>query len=172
MSATTQEQARELVTSAFGFVPNLMSAMIEGNPDVAAAYLAASDVMSKSVLTAQEQQIVMLAASAYNDCHYCTAAHRTAGKAMGVTQEDLDAINTLRLPQDPRLKALVEATWALQEQGGWVSESSLSVTREELFALVALVGLKTITNFINHIVGTEVDAPFQAQATRARPQAA
>lgn len=172
MSAITQEQAHALATSAFGFVPNLMSTIAAGNPDVVAAYLAASDALAKSALSAKEQQVVMLAASAYNDCHYCTAAHRTAGKAMGVTQDDLDAINRLQMPQDPRLEALVEATWALQEEGGWVSESALRVTREELYTIIAIVGLKTITNFINHIAGTEIDAPFQAQATRSASRAA
>lgn len=172
---TTQEEALAQVKSAFGFVPNLMSGIAQHNPAVATAYLGASAALEGGVLTAAEKQVVMLAVSAYNACHYCAAAHRTAAKAMGIPQSELEAIDDRRAPQDARLRALAEAAWTILEARGWLDDAQLdglSVTRPEVYELVAIVGLKTITNYINHIQHTEVDAPFVAQQKRGLPQTA
>lgn len=169
---TTKDQALELTKKAFGFVPNLMSTMADANPAVAAAYLAASEALGGGTLSAVEKQLVMLAASAFNDCHYCTAAHRTAAKSMGILQEALDQIDSLNRPADARMASLVEATWSVQRERGWVEADKLGVTREELVEIIAIVGLKTITNYLNHIAETEIDPPFQAQATRSPGRAA
>jgi AhpD family alkylhydroperoxidase len=110
---------------------------------------------------------VMLAVSAFHGCHYCTAAHRTAAKMMGIAQSEIDAIDALQAPADARVALLVSATWALQEGRGRVDADALGLSREDLYEVIAIIGLKTITNFINYIAGTQVDAPFVAQATRA-----
>jgi len=166
MAKTTREEALDQAKAAYGFVPNLMTTIADGNPAVVSAYLAASAALGGSVLSAPEKQAVMLAVSAFNECHYCTAAHRTAGKSMGVSQADLDAIDGQQPPSDERLAALSTATWTVLRERGWVRVDDLPVSREELYEIIAIIGLKTITNFINHIAGTEVDAPFKAQATR------
>jgi AhpD family alkylhydroperoxidase len=114
------------------------------------------------VLSPAEKQIVMLAVASFNDCHYCTAAHRTAGNAMGVPQAELEAIDDRRLPTDPRSRALVETAWTILSERGWVSDATLAhlgVSRAEAFEIIALIALKTITNYVNHIQGTEIDAP-------------
>jgi len=43
---------------------------------------------------------------------------------------------------------------------------SLGVSRPELYELIAIIALKTISNYINHIQRTEVDTAFKAQAKR------
>jgi alkylhydroperoxidase family enzyme len=111
----------------------------------------------------------MLAVSSFNDCHYCTAAHRTAGKALGLSQADLDAIDNRILPSDPRSRVLADATWTILSEHGWVNDATLArlgVSRTEAFEIIAIIGLKTISNYVNHIQGTEVDAPLRAQAKR------
>jgi AhpD family alkylhydroperoxidase len=166
---TTKDEALTQVKSAFGFVPNLMAGIVEQNPAVAAAYLGASAGLEGGLLSATEKQVVMLAVSAFNDCHYCSAAHRTAAKGMGVAQSELELIDEKQLPSDKRLKSLVEATWDLMTARGWLGDErieSLGVSRPELYELIAIVGLKTISNYINHIQLTEVDTAFKAQAKR------
>jgi hypothetical protein len=93
---------------------------------------------------------------------------------MGVAQSELELIDEKQLPRDG-LKSLVEATWELMTSRGWLGDAriqSLGLSRPELYELVALVGLKTITNYINHIQRTEVDAVFKAQARRELQQVA
>ncbi|MEM1032130.1 MAG: carboxymuconolactone decarboxylase family protein [Myxococcota bacterium] len=166
MSKSPREEALAAAKAAFGFVPNLMTAMADGNPAVAKAYLAASGALAGSVLRPAEKQAVMLAVSAHNGCHYCTAAHRTAGKSMGIDQADLDALDSETPPTDARLATLAAATREVLSERGWVDANRVGVTREELYEIVAIVGLKTITNYINHIAKTEIDPPFVAQASR------
>jgi AhpD family alkylhydroperoxidase len=166
---TTKEAALSQVKSAFGFVPNLMAGIAEQNPAVAVAYLGAAAGLEGGLLSANEKQVVMLAVSSFNDCHYCSAAHRTAAKAMGIAQSELTLIDDQHMPVDARLRSLVEATWAVMGERGWLSDQrieTLGVSKPELYEIITIIGLKTITNYINHIQHTEVDAPFQAQVKR------
>src|SRR5215467_12239256 len=73
MSKTTKEEALAKVKAAFGFVPNLMAGIADTNPAVATGYLGASAALEGGVLSPAEKQVVMLAVSSFNDCHYCTA---------------------------------------------------------------------------------------------------
>ncbi len=70
------------------------------------------------------------------------------------------------LPEDRRLRSLVSATWQVLDTRGWLEVSDLAnleaegVDRSQLYEVVALVGLKTISNYINHIAHTAVDREF------------
>jgi AhpD family alkylhydroperoxidase len=166
---TAKDEALMQVKSAFGFVPNLMAGIVEQNPAVAAAYLGASAGLEGGLLSATEKQVVMLAVSAFNECHYCSAAHRTSAKGTGVAQSELELIDERQLPSEKRLKSLVEATWALMTDRGWLGTGrleTLGVSRPELYELIAIIGLETISSYINQIQLTEVDAAFKAQAKR------
>lgn len=170
---TAKEEVLERARRAFGFVPNLIAGMADRNPAVADAYLAATAALEGGSLSTKEQQVVMLAVSAYNDCHYCSAAHRTVAKGLGVSQSDLEAIDARNRPSDERLRRLVQATWTVLSERGWLAPEELEkleISQEELYEVIALIGLKTMTNYINHIQATEIDAPFKQQAKRATPR--
>jgi AhpD family alkylhydroperoxidase len=162
------EQVHEKAEQALGFVPNLIGELTQENPAVADAYLTSQGIVEEGgVLSPAEQQTVILAASSYNDCHYCTKAHAVAGQQAGLDAETVEAINEGGLPSDDRLKSLVRATRRILGKRGWLSDADeaefadLGLERPELYEIVGLVGIKTISNYVNHIAGTEVDAPFQ-----------
>ena len=67
----------EHVEQVFGFVPNLMGTFANA-PAAAKGYHALIVEFSKSSLTPQEQQLVLLATSVENQGQYCTLAHSTA----------------------------------------------------------------------------------------------
>ena len=160
----------------FGFIPNLFMEM-SSNPAVANVYLCAMKALGKGVLTPAEQHMVMLAISTYNDCHYCTAAHRTMGRVLGVAQAELDKIASGEVPTGERMRALVTASWMVMDKQGWLDNGDLAklgtmgVDREQLYEITTYVGLMTISNYINHIHGTELDQALLAQATRPTPGA-
>lgn len=173
MSTTTDEsthaeQVHEMAQQALGFVPNLITEMTTENPAVGEAYLSAQDILQEGgVLSAAEQQTVILAVSSYNDCHYCTKAHAVAGQQAGLGETTVQTINEGGLPEDARLRALVRATRRLLGKRGWLSEADeaefadLDLGRPELYEIVALIGIKTTSNYINHIAETELDEPFR-----------
>lgn len=168
-------EALEYAKKLFGMVPNLVRDMAEHNPTVATLYLAGNEQLGQGKLSQKEQQAVIVAISAKNDCHYCTAAHRTLGKAAGIPQEELDRLDRLEPPEDQRLKSLALAAWRVMDERGFLGEQDLkelegmNVSRGELYEIVAILGVKTISNYINHIARTEIDEPFRAQATRGAP---
>jgi uncharacterized peroxidase-related enzyme len=162
------QQVHEKAEQALGFVPNLITEMTKENPAVADAYLTSQGIVEEGgVLSPAEQQAVILAASSYNDCHYCTKAHAAAGQQAGLDAETVETINEGGLPSDDRLKSLVRATRRILGKRGWLSDADeaefadLGLERPELYEIVGLVGIKTISNYVNHIAGTEVDDVFQ-----------
>jgi AhpD family alkylhydroperoxidase len=162
------EQVHEKAEQALGFVPNLIQEITQENPAVADAYLTSQGILEEGgVLSPAEQQAVILAVSSYNDCHYCTKAHAVAGQQAGLDAETTATINEGGLPDDDRLKSLVRATRRILGKRGWLSQvdedefADLGLGRPELYEIVALAGVKTISNYVNHIAETEVDEPFQ-----------
>jgi AhpD family alkylhydroperoxidase len=162
------EQVQNAAEQAFGFVPNLIGEITKENPAVGELYLKANGLIEEGgVLSPPEQQAVILAISSYNDCHYCTKAHAAAGQQAGLDAETVATINEGGLPADDRLKSLVRATRRILGKRGWLSDvdeeefADLGLGRPVLYEIVALAGIKTISNYVNHIAGTEVDEPFQ-----------
>ena len=163
-----EQQVHEKAEQALGFVPNLVTELAGENPAAADAYLTANGILEEGgVLSPAEQQAVILAISSYNDCHYCTKAHAAAGQQAGLDPEVIATINEGGLPSDDRLKNLVRATRRILGKRGWLSDADeaeladLGLERPALYEIVTLIGIKTISNYVNHIAGTEVDDVFQ-----------
>jgi AhpD family alkylhydroperoxidase len=172
MATATQadhaQQVHEKAEEVIGFVPNFITEVTDENPAVADAYLTAYGIVEEGgALSPAEQQAVILAISSYNDCHYCTKAHAVAGQQAGLDAETTATINEGGLPEDDRLRSLVRATRRILGKRGWLSNadeaefSDLGLERPELYEIISLAGIKTISNYVNHIAGTEVDEPFQ-----------
>ncbi len=160
-----QEAIFETVKKKFGFVPNLIREMAV-NPAVARVYLDAQSALATGVLSPREQQAIQLAVAVYNECHYCRASHALGSRTAGVSAADVAAIQQGALPDDARLRSLVHATWLVLDMRGSLGQSDLSsleaegIDRAQLYEIVASIGLKTISNYINHIAHTPIDAAF------------
>jgi uncharacterized peroxidase-related enzyme len=163
------------VENAFGFVPNLTATLAE-SPAALAGYLQLSGIIQEhSTLSSQEQQIVMLAVSEANGCDYCMAAHSLIA---GMAQLPEQTIATLRACEDltdPKQAALTKFARAVIEHRGWVpdtdQESFLAAgfTKRQLLDVVAIVSLKTLSNYANHLAHTQLDPAFEAHRwTKAR----
>lgn len=167
-TATTDERAEQIlqqVEQAYGFRPNLIEELVT-SPAAAQVYLGGQQAMQEASLDDAERNAVMLAVSTRNDCHYCTAAHAGIGKQAGLSADQVDAILEQEELEDERLAALVDATALVLEKEGWLEEADLAelaqrgIDRAQLYEIVALVGLKTVSNYVNHIAGTEIDPQF------------
>lgn len=154
---------------AFGLIPNLVGEFAE-SPAVIEGYLGLSAALQKSGLTALEREIVLISASIENGCHYCVAAHTTVTQAHGLDQTVIRAVRDGGPIADARLEALRRFAVSVVRERGWVSDAEVARfidagwTRANVLEVVLGVGLKTISNYVNHIAGTPVDAAFQANA--------
>jgi AhpD family alkylhydroperoxidase len=165
MTTKTANEAYEAVKGKYGFVPNLIREMAR-SPAVAQVYLGGQDAMVEASLSRPEQQLVQLGVAVYNECPYCRAAHRAGCRGAGVAQAEIELVEKGSLPEDRRLRSLVSATWQVLDTRGWLGASDLAnleaegIGRAQVYEVVALVGLKTISNYVNHIAHTVVDREF------------
>ncbi|MEX2181591.1 MAG: carboxymuconolactone decarboxylase family protein [Gemmatimonadaceae bacterium] len=117
--------------------------------------------------TPAEQEVVLLAISHENECAYCIAAHSTL--AAGPSRVPRDTVHAIRLGgngTDPRLAALAAFTRVMVQERGHPSGNDLAsflaagYTERHVLSIVLAIGVKTISNYANHLFNTPVDAPF------------
>lgn len=150
---------------AFGFVPNLLGTMAEA-PALVKAYTTLSRIFEEASFTAAERQIVLLTTSYENECDYCVAAHSVIAGMQKVPEAVIGAIRSGNPIADPKLEALRRFTSAVVESRGWPSEDhtkdflDAGYGKQQVLEVVLGVGLKTLSNYTNHIAETPLDAPF------------
>ena len=157
------DRSLEMAKDYYGLVPEIIKVVNKENPAVAQIYIAAMELMEDGELADDEREAAILAISRYNDCHYCARTHAALGYAAGLSREDIELINQGRLPMGERLKAVVQATRLILDKSGWLEEEDLDqlaergITRMHLYEINALISLKTLSNYINHVAQTKID---------------
>jgi AhpD family alkylhydroperoxidase len=160
-----KEEIFKAVSKKFGFIPNLFRTL-SISPAVAEVYLRANEAMEGASIPPAEAHAVNLAISAKNGCKYCLAAHTALGRMHGLSSEDMKLIKAGELPSDPALATVVRAVWLIMEKKGWLSEEDLAafekdgVDRARTYEIIALLGIKTLANYVNHIAKTKIDKEF------------
>jgi AhpD family alkylhydroperoxidase len=150
--------------------PEGSRASLEGAPSALASYQGLTAAFGSSSFSQTEQQVALIATSVENDCRYCVAAHTTMSKSARVPEDVLDSLRTGMPIADAKLEALREFTLAVVRKKGWVEATDLEAFtaagygQAQVLEVITGVTLKTLTNYVNHIAETPLDAPFQAQA--------
>lgn len=156
----------EQTQAKLGFVPNMYRNMANV-PGLLETYLAGYDrFRSESGFSPAEQETVLLAISRANRCEYCMAAHSTIADRSGVPGEVTDALRAGTTIPDPRLDALARFTTRLVETRGRPSTEDLDAftsagySEADVLQVLLAISVKTISNYTNHMFGTEVDDAF------------
>ena len=166
----------EQVQAKYGFIPNLLGNMVEA-PAAAKAYLALGDLLGQTSFSPAEQQVILLAVSRYNECTYCVGAHSAIAAMQKVPADVVESIRKDEPIADAKLEALRRFTVRLVDQRGWLSDEDLGeffaagYDRQQVLEVVLGVAMKTISNYTNHIAGTELDDAFQEHAWQASSEA-
>lgn len=169
---TVPEESRSVfdeAEKAYGMVPNLHRKMAE-SPALLKGYWELSQIFSRSSLTPIEQQVVLIATSVTNNCTYCVGAHSMLADMVDAPQEVIEALRTGEEIPDTRLQALRKFTQSVVITRGWVHEIEVGVlldegfTRAQVLEVILGVGLKTLSNYTNHLVATELDTAFMSRA--------
>jgi uncharacterized peroxidase-related enzyme len=154
---------------AYGFLPNLLGVMAEA-PALLKAYRSVIGLFDETSLTPTERQVVLLTVSESNGCGYCVAAHTVIAGMQQVAADVVDAIRAGQAIADPKLQALRRFTAAVVEQRGWPSADDMAAflnagyTQTQVLEVVLGVGVKTLSNYTNHIADTPLDAAFAKAA--------
>jgi len=161
--ADHQERVREMAREKYGFIPNQIKVLNPYSPAAAETYIATMNQIEHGELGPDEREAVILTISRYNDCHYCARTHAFLGKNAGLPKQAIEAIHRGGLPDDDRLRALVQATRLLLDKRGWLDPEEIedlqskSIGRMELYEINVLIGLKIFSNYVNHVAQTPVD---------------
>jgi uncharacterized peroxidase-related enzyme len=165
-----QEPAKgilEATKSKMGAVPNMFKVMAN-NPSLLNAYTKVEETFRKdSGFTPQEQEVILLSVAVYNECTYCVAAHSFIAKHQSkVPKEIIDAIRDRKELPEAKYDALSKFAVSLTKERGFPTQEAtndfknVGYTDQHLAGVVTGVGMKTLSNYINHISETEVDSIF------------
>ncbi len=145
-----------------GFVPNLF-ATYAYSENALKNYLDFSN--AKTSLKAKEKEVINLAVSQVNNCDYCLAAHTAIGKINGFSDTQILELRSGSASFDPKLDALARLARNITENRGATDSEVLENyfnagwTKENLVDTIALVGDKTISNYLNNTTKIPVDFP-------------
>lgn len=167
---TASAEAKPLLQNAlaaFGMIPNLTATMAE-SPEALEGYQKLHELFQQTSLTNVERHVVWLAINVEHNCGYCVPAHTMIAKMQGVDDATIEALRNAAPLADAKLEALRTFTLKVLRTRGTVSDADM----EEFFAagygrrqlLDILLGLaqKVMSNYMNHMAKTPVDAPFAA----------
>lgn len=136
-------------------------------PAVIDLYVSAEDAIKEQTsLDTATRKAIHLAVAAINDCGYCQSAYTVGAKRAGFDEDQTVAIREGREDGfDEELSALLEvsreiasgkgyvddATWQAAVDAGWSDTQILEAFADTIRTIV--------TNYFNHLVGTEIDLP-------------
>ena len=154
----TLEKAREF----YGYLPNLLLSMSPA-PVLAKGYLELSGLAEQMDLTSRERQLVMLTVSRHHHCGYCIAGHSVKGEQQGLSPALIEAIREEEPVSHPKLAILREFTLKMVASHGGIEQPDLEAflragySQANALEVIALIGLKVMSNYTNRLVGTDTD---------------
>ena len=174
---TAGAEARPILEKAkaqVGFVPNMYAGMAN-QPALLETYLDGyARFREQAGFIPPEQEVVFLTISRVNGCGYCIAAHSMIGEKMsGVPAEVLSALREGRPIPDPKLAALAAFTETMVERRGLPAQAELDAFRAagytdaHVLGIILAIGVKTFSNYANHLMHNEVDEVFAGHALEA-----
>ncbi|NBC59099.1 MAG: alkylhydroperoxidase [Bacteroidetes bacterium] len=166
-------EARPILKTAkdnMGMVPNLFAVMAN-NPSLLKAYTSADETFRQdSGFSPVEQEVLLLSIAVENGCTYCVAAHSfIADNQSNVPEEFTNAIRKGKTIPDAKLEALSQYAKAVVKTRGYPSDEVTQAFRDQgytdrhIAGVVTAVGMKTFSNYINHIANTPLDQAFESR---------
>jgi uncharacterized peroxidase-related enzyme len=152
---------------AIGLIPN-MYGLMANNPALLEGYTSAYNTFrANSGFSPPEQEVVFLSVAYENNCTYCMAAHSFVGDNMtNVPRDVTDAIRNNTEITDDKFRALSLFTRAMTAKRGNPSQEDIDsflaagYTENHILGVVAGIGVKTMSNYFNHVAETPVDEMF------------
>tara|TARA_R110002167_G_scaffold363597_1_gene584189 strand:- start:1967 stop:2530 length:564 start_codon:yes stop_codon:yes gene_type:complete len=151
---------------SFGMIPSLHG-VLAGSPQILEAYQTLHELFTQSSFNEEELTVVWQTINVEHACHYCVPAHTGIAKMMKVDDKITEALRNETPLENSKLEGLRTMTLSIVRNRGNASQEDLDAFYAagygEAQVLDIILGLsqKTISNYVNHIAHTPVDAPFQ-----------
>lgn len=168
------ERAEEILDNtkkSLGFVPNMYRNMAANTSLIDAYTHSYASFRANSGFNPVEQEVIFLSVAYENTCEYCMAAHSfVADNMTKVPKEVTDAIRDGSVVPDVKLAALSKLTRSLTKKRGVVNFEEIedflkvSYTESHVLGILTGIGVKTMSNYSNHITQPDLDATFSGRA--------
>ncbi len=160
----------EATQKGLGMIPNMYTTMAN-NPALLDAYSHAyKSFREHAGFTPQEQEIIFLSIAFENECDYCMSAHSfVADKMSKVPTEVTDAIRNNTEIDDAKYRALSTFSRAMTAKRGNPSQEDIDAflaagyTKNHILGIIAGIGVKTMSNYFNHVFNTPIDDAFSSR---------
>lgn len=168
--ATTKEAPEtaqgllDAVQKQLGSVPNLFR-IVSNSPAALEGYLGLNGALGKGKLNPATRERIALAVAEVNGCGYCLAAHTYLGKNLANLNDIEITANRKGRSTDAKADAAVRFAAEIADKRGRVALSAVDAVKSagysdaEIVEIIAHVALNTLTNYVNEVLGTEVDFP-------------
>jgi uncharacterized peroxidase-related enzyme len=138
------------VAEKSGFIPNVFVALAH-RPEQFRAFFAFHDELMEreSELTKAEREMIVVATSAANDCHYCVVAHGAILRirAKDALVADQVAVNYRKADITERQKAMLDFAVKLALRPGEIGEADRATLRGHGFSDAAVWDIGAVTAF-------------------------
>lgn len=160
-----------------GFVPNVLAAYAFDNAKLRAFILMADDLMlGDSGLSKTEREMIAVAVSAVNHCHYCLTSHGAALRQRAGDPElgELISQNWRAAGLEPRQEAMLEFCVKLTEAPDKIRESDRESLRRagfsdrDIWDVAAVAGFYNMTNRMAAATDMKPNREYHSMA-RERP---
>jgi uncharacterized peroxidase-related enzyme len=152
-----------------GFIPNVFLAWAH-RPDEFRAFFAYHDALMEKAdgLTKAEREMIVVATSAVNHCHYCVIAHGAILRirAKQPLLADQVAINYLNADLTPRQRVMIDFAVKVAERSHEVSDRDLEALRgqgmsdDEIWDIGAIAALFALSNRMANMMALRPNDEF------------
>ena len=160
----------EEAKKGMGMIPNMYATMANNTALFDAYSHSYKTFRENAGFTSQEQEIIFLSVAFENECEYCMSAHSfVADKMSKVPTEVTDAIRNDTEIEDTKYKALSTFSRVMTKKRGNPSPEDIDAflaagyTENHILGVIAGIGVKTMSNYFNHVFNTPVDGAFKSR---------
>jgi uncharacterized peroxidase-related enzyme len=161
-----------------GFVPNVFLAWAH-RPDEFRAFFAYHDALLEKPggLTKAEREMIVVATSSVNHCHYCVVAHGAIlrVRARNPLVADQVAINYLNAELTPRQRAMLDFAVKVARRSQEISDADFEAVRshgfseEDIWDIGAIAALFALSNRMANMLALQPNAEFYTMGRTVQP---
>ena len=152
-----------------GFVPNVFLTLAY-RPDEFRAFFAYHDALMEkdSGLTKAEREMIVVATSAVNQCHYCVIAHGAILRIRAKNPQIADqiAVNYRKADITPRQRTMLDFAMKVSQQANTVSEADFAdmaghgFSDEDAWDIGAIAAFFALSNRMANLIGMRPNDEF------------
>src|SRR5579872_668028 len=159
----------EQVQAKSGFIPNVFLAMAY-RPDEFRAFFAYHDALMDrdSGLTKAEREMIVVATSSANQCHYCVIAHGAILRIRAKNPEIADqiAVNYRKADITPRQRAMLDFAMKVSRAAEEVSDADFAAVAahgfgdDDIWDITAIAAFFALSNRLANVTGMRANDEF------------